>query len=194
MLQKVVFCYNIALYIFQAKGKESMEIYKLTNSTIDMLSRKVGEMYESAGCAKKEVLRAKLLLEETLLKYQTNYGEDAELHFRCYRIFEQYRFCIRLRTPSFDPFAPEDNPMAFMLETIMSGLETNAPTWKYRNLENEILFSVRKKAKISSLSRILIFVVLSLVLGIGARLLFSQDKLFEFVGDYVTPLDRKSVV
>lgn len=48
-----------------------MEIYKLTNSTIDMLSGKVGEMYESAGCAKKEVLRAKLLLEETLLKYQT---------------------------------------------------------------------------------------------------------------------------
>lgn len=165
-----------------------MEIYKLTNSTIDMLSEKVGEMYESVGCTKKEVLRAKLLLEESLLKYQSRFGEETELYFRSYRILSQCRFSIRLRTPSFDPFTPEENPMAFMLETIMSGFETQAPTWKYKNLENEILFSVRKKAKIGSLSRILIFVALALILGIGARLLFSQDKLFEFVGDYVTPL------
>ena len=64
-----------------------MEIYQLTNETIDMLSDQIGEMYTNGGCTKKEIMRAKLLLEEALLKYQSRFGEEIEIYFRTYRVF-----------------------------------------------------------------------------------------------------------
>lgn len=165
-----------------------MELYKLTNETIDILSDKLGEMYESAGSAKKDTMRARLLLEEALLKYQHRLGEDVELYFRVYRIFGQRRFSIRLRAPEFDPFTLEENPMAFMLRSILSGFESGLPTWKYRNLENEIVFTVNRKAAIGSLARIVIAIVAALVCGIAARFIFPAGELSSFIENYVNPI------
>ena len=165
-----------------------MEIYKLTGETIDMLSDKIAEMYKETGCTKKEILRAKLLLEEALLKYRSRFGEDIELTFRSYKIFRQYRFSVRLKAPSFDPFTLEENPMAFMIQNIMTSFENGMPTWKYRNLENEIVFTIRKKEKIGSLPKILFSILGSLVIGIIARLIFSAEDLSYFVTGYVDPL------
>ena len=165
-----------------------MEVYKLNNETIDMLSDKLGEMYASVGSTKKEIMRARLLLEEALLKYQTRIGEDVELTFRSYRIFGQYRFCVRLRTLSFDPFTVEENPMAFMIRSLINDFEGTMPTWKYRNLENEIVFTVRKKNVVGSLTKISIAVAVALVLGIAARLLLSKSALSTVVTDYIDPL------
>lgn len=145
-------------------------------------------MYDSTGCPKKETVRARLLLEEALLKYQSRFGKDIELYFRSYRVFGQYRFVVRLRAASFDPFSLEENPMAFMLETIMSSLETSVPTWKYKNLENEIVFTVRKKAKVDTLTRILIFVAASLICALIARNVFPKDSLTAFADNYISPL------
>ena len=167
-----------------------MELYRLTNETIDLLSERIGTLYTDHGCTKKETMRAKLLLEEALLKYQSHFGEDIELHFRTYRILTQTRFCVRIRAASFDPFTLEENPMAFMLQTILSGVEGNAPTWKYQNLENEIVFTLHKKASHSSLIYLALAVALALIAGILARTLFPQDALAGFVRDYVEPFSN----
>ncbi len=167
-----------------------MEYYRLTSKTIDMLSDKIGEMYQSAGSTKKETFRAKLLLEEALLKYKNRLGEDVELYYRSYRIFNQFRFSIRIRSASFDPFTLEENPMSFMLQSIMSSFETGMPTWKYRNLENEIVFTVRKKAVIGNLTKIVIGVIVALVAGIICRIFVPEDALNLFVFDYVNPISN----
>ena len=69
-----------------------METYKLNGETIDLISEKIGETYKQCGCTSKETMRAKLLIEEALLKYRSRFGEDIELYFRQYRIFGQTRF------------------------------------------------------------------------------------------------------
>ncbi|MBQ0083324.1 MAG: cation:dicarboxylase symporter family transporter [Clostridiales bacterium] len=165
-----------------------MDFYKLNNETIDLLSDKLGEMYMNAGSSKKELMRAKLLLEEALLKYQSHFGDDVEISFRSYRIFGQFRFSVRLRAPSFDPFTLEENPMAFMIQNIMSTFENGMPTWKYHNLENELVFTFRKKAVIGSLAKIAIAIGAAIVLGVFARLTFSAEALTAFTADYITPI------
>ncbi len=167
-----------------------MDYYKLTYETIDMLSDKIGEMYENAGSTKKETYRAKLLLEEALLKYRSKLGEDIEVYYRSYRIFGQFRFSIRIKAPSFDPFTLEENPMSFMLQSIMSSFENGMPTWKYRNLENEVVFTVRKKAVIGNLAKIFIAVAVALVAGILCRIFIPNDSLTAFVNDYVNPISN----
>lgn len=65
-----------------------MQIYQLSNETIDYLSDKLSEMYRKHGCT------------------------------------------------------PEENPMAFMIESVMASFEGDLPTWNFRNRENEILFTL----------------------------------------------------
>jgi len=166
---------------------DGMELYSLNNETVDLLSEKIGALYKSLGSTNKEIYRAKLLLEEVLLKYQSHFGEEAKLSYRIYRVFGQIRFCVRVKTLSFDPFSVDENPMAFMMRSIMSDFENTMPTWKYHNLENEITFTVHRKAKIGSLTKILISVGAAFLLGIGTRLLFPQEALSVFADDYLEP-------
>lgn len=167
---------------------QTAERYALTNDTIDLVSEKISEMYRDCGCSKKEGARARLLLEEALLKYQSRFGSEIELYFRRYRILGQTRFYVRLLCPSFDPFTLEENPMAFMISTISAGFETNIPTWKYRNLENEIVFTVKTKAKIGSLARVGIAVGAALAAGLICRAVLPTETVTSFVSNYVTPL------
>ncbi len=165
-----------------------MELFKLNNENIDMISEKIGDMYKEAGCTKKETFRAKLLLEEALLKYQSRFDSDIEFYFRKYKIFGEFRFCVRIRSAAFDPFTLEENPMAFMIQSIITTFENGMPTWKYRNLENEILFSVKKKSSVGSLTKIAIAIGVSAVLGVISRLFIAQ-KLLKFIAEnYINPL------
>lgn len=165
-----------------------MEYLKLSGETVDLLSDKIGEVYERAGQSRRDTLRARLLLEETLMKYRARFGDEAELSYREYQIFSQHRFAIRLRTPSFDPFTLEENPMAFMIESVMNSFEGSVPTWRYRNLENEIVFTVRSRAKLNSLVKIAIAAVTAIALGIAARLAFPAELVRSFVEAYLDPL------
>lgn len=160
----------------------------LSDNTIDLLSEKISQMYESCEVGRKDTIRARLLLEEALIKYQKRFGEEIELTYRQYNIFGQNRFVVRIKSPSFDPFTLEENPMGFMIESVMSSFENGLPSWKYRNLENELVFTVQKKAKLSGIAKIGIACGASLVCSVLARLLFKGDALTGFVKSYLDPL------
>jgi len=164
------------------------ELLKLTNETIDLLSERLSQMYTSCGVSRKDTLRARLILEETLIKYKNRFHEEIELTCRQYQIFGQCRFVIRIKSPSFDPFSLEENPMAFMIQSVMSSFEDELPSWKYQNLENEIVFTVHQKAKLSGISKIGIACGLSFAFSVPARLLLDKEQLTGFVKTYLDPL------
>lgn len=165
-----------------------MEIYKLTNETIDMLSDKIGQLYVENKKSTKETLRGKLLLEEALLKYQSRFGSDVEIYCRTINILAQTRFTIRIRSASFDPFSLEENPMAFMIQSITSTFEDTLPSWRYRNLENELVFTIKSSKQKNSNVRMLASVGLFGVLAVLLRLLLPNDSLIAFCNNYVDPL------
>lgn len=167
-----------------------METLKLTNENIDMLSEKVAEMYSECGCTRKETMRARLILEEALIKYQKRFGEETELYFKQYRVFTQSRFLVRLLAPSFDPFTLEENPMAFMIQSVMASFEGNMPSWKYRNYENELVFTIRAKPKVNGIVQLAFSFVLAIVLALLARTFLPEAQLSAFVTNYVSPLSN----
>ncbi len=165
-----------------------VEFYRLTNETIDLLSEEIGKMYTDLGCTKKDMLRAKLLMEEALIKYKMKFGEDIELYFRRYRIMSQTRFCLRVRAPSFDPFTMEEHPMAFMVQSMMINFDGSAPTWKFRNQENEIVFTVKKKAALTGLAKLIVSLLVFMIMGIAGRIFIPYGILTVLVNDYIQPL------
>lgn len=164
------------------------ETLKLTNETIDLLSERVSEIYKSVGSSKKDILRAKLILEEALIKYKMKFGDEIDVIFRVSHIFSQTRFTVKLRCPSFDPFTLEENPMAFMISSIMSNFEGAMPSWRYKDLENEIIFTVRKKSKHAALIKLGVAIGFSAILGIILRSTVSANALGSFANNYIEPL------
>ena len=165
-----------------------MEYLKLSNETIDLISDKIEALYTECGANKKDMLRTKLLLEEALLKYQSRFGTDVELYFRTFKIIKQTRFIIRIKSAMFDPFSLEENPMAFMIESIRNSYEGTLPSWRYRNLENEISFSLREKSAKTASFKIISAVLVSFLAGILCRMLIPANTLTAFANNYLDPL------
>lgn len=165
-----------------------MEIFKLTNETIDLLSEKIGKLYEDNHKSTKETLRGKLLLEEALIKYQSRFGQDVEIYCKTINILAQTRFTVRIRSASFDPFSLEENPMAFMIQSITSAFEDTMPSWRYKNLENELVFTIRSTKQKNANVRILASVGLFGLIAVLLRLVVPGDSLIAFCNHYVDPL------
>ncbi len=165
-----------------------METYRLSNENIDMISEEIEKVYLENGCTNKDTIRAKLILEEALLKYRSLFGDDIKVTFRTYRVLSQIRFCVRIRSLPFDPFTVEENPMAFMIESLMSGYEGTMPTYQYKNLANEIVFTVRRKKKFGGLTAVIFAVLTAVIAGVIARAAVPADTLSHIVKDYVEPL------
>lgn len=167
-----------------------MDIYELKSETVDFLSEELGKVYRENKCPQRETLRAKLILEEALLKYRSLFGEDVKVTYRVYRIFSQIRFSVKIKSPSFDPFTLEENPMAFMINSLMSGFEGGVPSWQYKNLENVLTFTVKRRASFGGLSAVAAAVAFSLIAGVICRLTVPGNTLSAVVKGYIDPLSN----
>ncbi|MBR1976433.1 MAG: hypothetical protein IKA21_04430, partial [Phascolarctobacterium sp.] len=56
-----------------------MNKYLLTNSNIDIISDEIGAFLDKCKVDRKDSMRIKLAVEETLLSYQERFGEDKEI-------------------------------------------------------------------------------------------------------------------
>ena len=165
-----------------------MEQYHLSNETIDLLSAELGRVYTENGCSRRDMLSAKLLLEESLLKYQAAFGADTALDVRIYRILGMTRVSIRISSPELDPFTSDENSAESIVRSVSSVIETGRPSWRFRRGANEIVFSVAKKKRIGNLSKLGIAVASALLVGILARLIFDGEALSTFVKAYLDPI------
>lgn len=110
------------------------------------------------------MLRIRLAAEEVLLSYKQELGEKALLEVYFEKRLGTPRVVFRIPGASFDPFGnlSEDDRL---MHNLMENMGT-APIWNYRRSCNEIVFTVEKKKKLSSLAKILIAVVLGIGLGL----------------------------
>lgn len=145
-----------------------MEQMKLNNTSIDRASESVGQFLADAKVERREVLRAKLTLEEVLLKYQERLGEEAPCRVKCVRRFSALRVELVIPGPSFDPFEQEEGELS-VLRGLLSGMGL-APTWNYKNGKNYVIFLPRKQ-NLSQTVKMLLAVGLAVVLGLAFSLL-----------------------
>jgi len=138
-----------------------MNTFNLTNQEIETVIEKVSEFLKMYKIEQKEQLRTILALEDTLLNYQAKLGEKGTCSLKCFRRFGRIRIEITVNGESYNPFTSEDEEDFSRI--LMSGIGM-APVWQYRNGQNIVIYSPKKK-KASQMFYIIAAIMLALVCG-----------------------------
>lgn len=162
-----------------------MDKFKITNESIEQAVDYVSAFLRNDKLEQKDALRLTLALEEALLCYRDALGEETVCSLKCVQRLGRFRIELAVEGRSLDPFATDDDEDFSQL--LLSGLGL-APTWQYKNGQNLIVFSPKKK-KPSQIVYILAAVVLAVVGGSLSRLLpagvqdFLVNGLFSPIAD-----------
>lgn len=140
-----------------------MNQYTLSNQSIaqmcEVLETFLGEVMEE----RKEVLRIVLSMEEVLLSYQAQFGQERVCTLRCAKEWGRPRITFTLRGESFDPFVKDDQEDTPILRNLI-GSFGNAPAWQYSGGRN-VVYLVLPRRKRSTMFNLILALVLAVVLG-----------------------------
>lgn len=162
------------------------KIFKLDSKSISDIIDITVEYLERFHSDSKEILRLRLTMEEVLLSYKEKLGEEQTCKIRLSIMMKTAEIRLYVAGSECNPFRTDDDDYEIM-SSLIAGYATERPTWKYKNLKNEITFRIKKKGKSTLLTRILLAVVLGSLLGFLARFL-PNDLGRRLAEDIVTPL------
>ena len=146
-----------------------MNVFDLTNASIDAFSELFSSALQSSGIDKQTALKARLTAEDILLKYRQKLGADSVVSFHTEKRMSREYFVLNVDGAAVDPFddlTEEDLLLHNVLESIGC-----VPTWTYKNGKNGITFSFKKKERLPAWASILLVAILGIVLGLAAHLL-----------------------
>lgn len=138
-----------------------MNTFPITNEHIANTVETVSSFLGKYDLEAKDILRVTLALEDTLLNYQETFGENTSCHLKCVCRFGRLRIELSVTGSSYNPFVSDDEEDFSRL--LMAGMGM-APDWKYRNGQNVIVFTPKKKKR-SQMISILAAIALALVCG-----------------------------
>ncbi|MBR2039609.1 MAG: hypothetical protein IJ947_04375 [Phascolarctobacterium sp.] len=151
-----------------------MNKYLLTNSNIDIISDEIGAFLDKCKVDRKDAMRIKLAVEETLLSYQERFGEDKEISLVSRKRLGRPRIGISIIGERFNPFENINNEKAELEDSaVLHGILTNmgiAPNWEYKNGVNLIAFTPKRKPP-SQIAQLGISIVAAVVCGFLCMLL-----------------------
>ena len=122
----------------------------------------------------KEAIRLRFLLEEILLQYRDHFPEDTGVSLRFSEIFSSFRVSVRIKCDSLDPFRKDEDSDASVMGSLLANSDNLRRGWRYRNLENDVTFTIAKKRKLSQALAILIGIACGAVLGVACRVLLPS--------------------
>lgn len=154
------------------KRVRDMVYQKLTNKNINEAAVRTEGRLAQWGVEPRNVLKARLAAEETLLKFQAEIGEDGIFTQKYTKYLNSIRLEISVPGSEFDPFALQDETGSEILRGLLSNMGA-APVWQYKNGVNRILFFSKKKKR-SQLSALAIAVLSALLCGGLCRFLAPQ--------------------
>ncbi len=164
---------------------KDMEQLKLTNENIGMVSNASGEILSEWRVEAGNMIRVRLAVEETLLKYQEIFGEECVFSKKFSRRFHRIRLEFFLEGERFDPFAMEDGSESEILRGLLANMGV-LPVWQYKNGVNLIIFTPKKKKR-SQMTSLFLSVVLAFLAGGLCRLLPAAVQNF-LVNDFIGPI------
>ena len=115
-----------------------MEKLVLTNNDIALACDRVGTFLAKASVDRREALRIKLTVEETLLKYQEKFGEEAVFSLRCVKRFLSLKVELVVAGESYSPLDQEDEEDV-VIRGLLAGIGL-APQWNYKKGRNYVGF------------------------------------------------------
>lgn len=162
-----------------------MSMTGLTNQNIDLAAARAEEFLSECGLERRDSLRLRLTIEETLLKYQEALGPEGTFSIRCVRRLGRSRVELAFPGERIDPALSQEETDSEVLRGLLVGMGA-APSWQYKNGLNLVSFAPPKK-KPSQVLTLLASVVLAVVCGLLGLLLPGEVRLF-LSRDLVSPL------
>ena len=160
-------------------------IHLLNFTNIDIVSEEITHFLSEEGVSSKETLRTRLSVEEVLLRYLNQFGENKSFKVITSKRFRTIKVELQIAGDSINPFEGDDNSDAIMNRLLSSyGL---APEWRYKNGKNIISFITKKKKKISQVMQMGIAIASALVLSLICKALPENVSNF-ITADLVTPV------
>lgn len=151
-----------------------MEKFIVTYENIDKSVQTVSEFLKKHKVEQKDVLRSTLALEDTLLNYRNEFGENTVCSLNCVHRFGRLRIELTVDGKRHDIFVSDDEEN--FSRTLMAGMGM-APVWQYKNGQNVIIFSPKKK-KPSQMVYILIAIACAFACGLLSKLLSPNVQSF----------------
>ena len=161
--------------------------YFLTPSGIDESLRQVISFLTEKKTEKKNILRIRMGLEESLLDYRDAFGEEKKFLLKMSDGLGQIRVSVSVAGYMLDPFVKNsaaEQDSSFMRAALANMGEM--PVWKYSRGINTISCSLQKKT-LSSWEHLLIALVLAVVCGLILKSI-PQDISGLIREDILTPL------
>jgi Na+/H+-dicarboxylate symporter len=146
--------------------KNIQEKFELTAEEIDRYVDKTAELLAEENIDKKEALRLRFVLEETILKYRDALSEKAQASLRFTRFFGALRLSLRVKGDSFDPFSEGDDSDASVMGSLLANADSLNRAWRYRSGSNLVTFTIAKKRRMNQLVTILLGILIGTAIGL----------------------------
>ncbi len=130
--------------------------FELKAEEIDRITDELDELLAVQQIDRKDAIRLKFILEETMLKYRDYCPEGSIASLRFSRALGAFRVSLMVEGESFDPFLETDPSVTSVMGSMLANSDTMNRSWKYRNGANLVTFTLMKKRKMSQVFTILI--------------------------------------
>ncbi|MBQ3403981.1 MAG: cation:dicarboxylase symporter family transporter [Oscillospiraceae bacterium] len=153
---------------------------------VDEASEIINTWLSEAGKNPKDILRARLTMEELLAKICTHNGEEGEAELRLSAHLGHYNLRVLYAGDRYDPTDDDENEMEEWSSEILSRTGFQ-PSWRWRGGHNELVLSL-PRAKVSSEFIMLACVVASVVVGLSGAYIPEglKDALSTFVLSFLS--------
>ena len=135
--------------------------YVLSNENIDLISERFVKLMAENKVPPRESMEQRISLEEVLLEYQGEFGNDAAIEVEERTSFGKKIFRLKISGHEFDPFETQEGSDKAILHHMYDQMD-RAPHYSYSGGVNKVQFTVPSREE-EHMSKI----VLALVLGIG---------------------------
>ena len=154
--------------------KDVLDRFNLSAAGINDAVEETAARLKKLPVDPKEAIRLRFLLEEVLLQYQDHFPEETGVSLRFSEIFFSFRISVRIKCDSLDPFRKDDDEDGSVMGSLLTNADNLRRGWRYRNLENDVTFTIAKKRKLSQAFSILIGIACGAVLGVACRALLPN--------------------
>ena len=164
----------------------------LTNKNIDEVVEKIQKFFEPINIPKNDKIKIKVLLEESLLRFQEKFGEDCNFKFITRKWLGTPKILIKIKGKPYNPIDDDGDEQIFP-ENVMKNLlnyEKAEIIYRYENGYNEILAFLPRKIKKLKIpgGSITISILLAIFSAFIVREFFSPQTQNILVNEILNPI------
>lgn len=159
----------------------------LTNDNIASACEQADDFLRKNGADTKEIIRLRITLEETLLRFQEQLSPETKFSLKLGKRFGNFKICLNVPGAMADPFANNEsmnNDEDYLRKALVR--MGKLPIWRYSHGQNVVLITLSKK-RLPQWIKIFASIVAALLFGLLIRQ-FPDSVRIPIQEDFVAPL------